>query len=314
MNILKYYKKTKDWRLSMNINIIGVPLFYGCDNPGVELGPDTLRNNGLINIFSKEHNVNDLGNIEIKKINPNEKLLPNKKMKYLEGILHANEALAMAVYDSLDTNKFPLIIGGDHALALGSVAASGKYFKEDFGVIWVDAHGDLNTDETSPSGNIHGMPLAASLGIGNEHLTSFYYHSIKVNMKNVFVLGARDLDLGELDLVNSMNLNIWTMDDIKKKGLNVSLGELIAKINLRNINNIHLSFDIDSLDPYFVPGTGTPVDDGFTLEDGKLIIHKILNTGKIKSMDFVEFNPTLDKNDTCLKTCLSLLQELSTSL
>ena len=256
----------------MNINIIGVPLFYGCDNPGVELGPDTLRNNGLINIFSKEHNVNDLGNIEIKKINPNEKFSQNKKMKYLEGILHANENLARAVYDSLDNNKFPFIIGGDHALALGSVAASGKYFKEDFGVIWVDAHGDLNTDETSPSGNIHGMPLAASLGIGNEHLTSFYYHSIKVNMNNVFVLGARDLDVGELDLVHRMNINIWTMDDIKKRGLDVCLRELITKINLRNIKNIHLSFDIDSLDPYFVPGTGTPVKDGFTLEGGKLII------------------------------------------
>jgi arginase len=298
----------------MNINIIGVPLFYGCDNPGVELGPDTLRNNGLNDIFSKEHNVKDLGNIEIKGINPTEKFTNNKKMKYLDGILHANENLAKTVYDSLDNNNFPLIIGGDHSLALGSVAASGKYFKEDFGVVWVDAHGDLNTDETSNSSNIHGMPLAASLGIGNEHLTSIYYQSIKVNVKNVFILGARDLDEGELNLVNRMNINIWTMADIKKKGLDACLKELITKINLRNIKNIHLSFDIDSLDPYFVPGTGTPVKDGFSLVGGKLIINSILSTGKIKSMDFVEFNPTLDKNDKCLKTCLSLLQEISTSL
>jgi len=298
----------------MNINIIGVPLFYGSDNPGVELGPDTLRNNGLINIFSKEHNVNDLGNIEIKTINPSEKFTHHKKMKYLDGILHANENLAKMVYNSLNDNKFPLIIGGDHALAIGSVAASGKYFKGDFGVIWVDAHGDLNTHETSASSNIHGMPLAASLGIGHEHLTSFYHHSIKVNMNNVFILGARDLDEGELDLVHRMNINIWTMDDIKKKGLDVCLGELITKINLRNLKNIHLSFDIDSLDPYYVPGTGTPVKDGFTLKGGKFIISSLLSTDKIKSMDFVEFNPTLDKNNKCLNTCLSLLEEISTSL
>ncbi|MDS0524746.1 arginase [Clostridium sp. SHJSY1] len=298
----------------MDINIIGVPLFYGCDKPGVDLGPNTLRENGLVNIFSKNHNVNDLGNIFINNVNTNDKFIHSKKMKYLNEIVDANELLANSVWNSLKNDKFPLVIGGDHALALGSVAASGEFYKDDYAVIWVDAHGDLNTENTTPSGNVHGMPLAASMGLGDNDLTSIFSKSQKVSMKNVFILGARDLDQGELDLIKSNNLNVWTMKAIKEKGLDACINEVLDIINKKNINNIHLSFDIDSIDPSFVPGTGTPVDDGLTLEGGKKIISSLFMTKKVKSMDFVEFNPLLDSNDTCLNSCLSLLNTISNSL
>jgi arginase len=298
----------------MNINIIGVPLFYGCDKPGVELGPDTLRKNGLVDIFSKKHNVNDLGNIIVNNVHSKDKFIHNKKMKYLNEILDSSELLAKSVWDSLENDRFPLVIGGDHALALGSVAASGEFYKDDYAVIWVDAHGDLNTETTTPSGNVHGMPLAASMGIGYESLTSIFSKNIKVSMENVFIIGARDLDEGELDLIKANNLNVWTMDAIKEKGLETCLKEVLETINKKNINNIHLSFDIDSIDPSFVPGTGTPVDDGLTLEGGEKIIRSLLETKKIRSMDFVEFNPLLDLHNTCLNSCISLLNIISNSL
>lgn len=298
----------------MDINIIGVPLFYGCDKPGVELGPNTLRENGLVNIFSEKHNVSDLGNIHINNVHINDKFMHSKKMKYLNEIVNSTELLANSVWSSLESNKFPLVIGGDHALALGSVAASGEFYKDDYAVIWVDAHGDLNTELTTPSGNVHGMPLAASMGIGYDSLTSIFSKNIKVTMENVFIIGARDLDEGELDLIKSNNLNVWTMKAIKEKGLDTCLNEVLDIINKKNINNIHLSFDIDSIDPIFVPGTGTPVDDGLTLEGGEKIIKSLLETKKVKSMDFVEFNPLLDKDNTCLNSCLSLLNTISNSL
>jgi arginase len=298
----------------MNINIIGVPLFYGCDRPGVELGPDTLRENGLVNIFSKNHHVSDLGNIQINDIHSNDKFTHNKKMKYLNEILNTSELLATSVWNTLKDDKFPLVIGGDHALALGSVAASGEFYKEDYAVIWVDAHGDLNTELTSPSGNVHGMPLAASMGIGYDSLTSIFSKNVKVSMENVFIIGARDLDEGELDLIKANNLNVWTMNAIKEKGLDTCLKEITDTINKKDINNIHLSFDIDSIDPSFVPGTGTPVDNGLTLEGSKTILQHLLKTKKIKSMDFVEFNPLLDKDNICLDSCISLLNTISDSL
>ena len=235
-------------------------------------------------------------------------------MKYINEILKVNQSLAEKVYYSLEDNKLPLVIGGDHSLALGSVAGSAKYFGQDFGVIWIDAHGDINTDSTSPTGNVHGMPLAASMGFGNSMLTDLFYDDIKVNSENVFILGTRDLDEGEMTLIKEKKLNVWTMNDIKELGLINCLDELKVKIKERNINNIHLSFDIDSLDPYFIQGTGTPVDDGLTLDGGKEVIRTILDTKKVKSIDFVEFNPNLDNTDKTLINCISLLDEISNSL
>ncbi|MCF0147126.1 MAG: arginase [Clostridium sp.] len=295
----------------MNISIIDMPLFYGCDNPGVEKGPKILRENNLLDIFNKSHEVCDMGEVHVKNVSSNDKYAANAKMKYLDEVVRSNIGLADKVYDSLKNSYLPLTIGGDHALAIGSLAGSSKFFKEDLAVVWVDAHGDINTPETSPSGNIHGMPLASSMGIGYEELTNLYFHGQKVKPENVFLLGCRDLDLGELELIKENNLNVWTMKDIKAKGIKTVLKELLEALNKNNVKNIHFSFDIDSLDPAYVPGTGTPVEDGLSFSEGKEVIETIINTSLVRSMDFVEFNPVLDNNKRTLETCLELLKVVS---
>ena len=295
----------------MNISIIDMPLFYGCDNPGVEKGPQILRENNLLDIFNKSHKVCDMGEVHVKNVSSNDKYAANAKMKYLDEVVRSNIGLADKVYESLKNSYLPLIIGGDHSLALGSLAGASKFFNEDLAVIWVDAHGDINTLETSPSGNIHGMPLASSMGIGHNSLTDIYFAKQKVKPENVFILGCRDLDLGEIELIKEHNLNVWTMKDIKSKGIDIVLKELLNIINKNSIKNIHFSFDIDCLDPSYVPGTGTPVEDGLSFPEGKKVIETVIGTSLVKSMDFVEFNPDLDKNKKTLETCIELLNVIS---
>lgn len=297
----------------MNISIIDMPLFYGCDNPGVEKGPKVLRENNLLDIFNRSHKVCDMGEVHVKNVSSNDKYAANAKMKYLDEVVRSNIGLAKKVYDSLKNSYLPLTIGGDHALAIGSIAGSSKFFEGDLAVVWVDAHGDVNTPETSPSGNIHGMPLASSMGIGYESLTNIYFPGKKVKPENVFLLGCRDLDLGEIELIKENNLNVWTMKDIQTKGIKAVLAELLEAIKKNNVKNIHFSFDIDSLDPSYVPGTGTPVEDGLSFLEGKEIIETIINTSLVRAMDFVEFNPTLDDNQRTLETCLELLKIISKS-
>ena len=190
----------------MNISIIGMPLFYGCDKPGVEKGPEELRKNNLIDIFQENHNVYDLGDIEVEKVNAEDKFLSNSKLKYLDQVVSANNRLAAKVLSALENNTLPLTIGGDHSLALGSIAGASKFLGNDLAVIWIDAHGDINTDETSPSGNIHGMPLAASMGIGYNKLTSIFFDNLKIKPENVFILACRDLDAGEIALIDKLNM------------------------------------------------------------------------------------------------------------
>ena len=219
-----------------------------------------------------------------------------------------NKNLAHLVYSSLKSDSFPFIIGGDHSLGLGSLTGVSKFFGKDLAVIWVDAHGDINTPETSPTGNIHGMPLAAAMGLGHERLINLYFNGVKVKPENVYIVGARDLDEGEVKLIEEHKLNLWTSDDIKSKGMEVVVEELKSALKASGINNVHLSFDIDSLDSSLVPGTGTPVAQGPSLEEIKLLLSGIFSTQLIKSMDFVEFNPSIDKNDVTLNNCLDILK------
>lgn len=298
----------------MDISIIGMPLFYGCDRPGVEKGPDILRENNLDKILEKNHHVTDLGNIDVDYIESKDKFLENDKLKYLKQVVDANNRLASKVYEALTNNTLPFIIGGDHSLALGSIAGSSKYFGNDLGVIWIDAHGDINTETTSPSGNIHGMPLAASMGIGYDKLTTIFFESFKVKPENVFILACRDLDQGEVELIDKLKINVWNIDEIQNGDLDKIISDLLSKIKEKNIKNIHLSYDIDCLDPEYVPGTGTPVDNGLTFEESKKLLKSILSTSLVKSMDFVEYNPELDSNNRTKETCIELLNIISTEL
>ena len=298
----------------MNISIIGMPLFYGCDKPGVEKGPEELRKNNLIDIFEENHTVYDLGDIEVEKANAEDKFLSNSKLKYLDQVVNANNNLATKVLEALENNTLPFIVGGDHSLALGSIAGSSQFLGNDLAVIWIDAHGDINTHETTPSGNIHGMPLAASMGIGYEKLTSIFFNNFKVKPENVFILACRDLDEGEIELIDKLDINVWTNQDINDKGIDKVVKELLSLISSKNIKNIHLSYDIDCLDPEYVPGTGTPVSDGLSFSESKSLLEAILGTSLVKSIDFVEYNPDLDQNNRTKETCIELLKLISCNL
>ena len=295
----------------MNIDIIGMPLFYGCDKPGVEKGPEELRKSNLVDILTKNHIVRDLGDILVEKIDSKDKFASHPNLKYLDEIVASNTRLAEKVLASLENNAFPFIIGGDHSLALGSLAGVSKYFGNDIAVIWIDAHGDINTEETSPSGNIHGMPLASSMGVGPKKLTSLMFDEIKIKPENVFILGCRDLDIGELKLIDDLKLNVWNYDEIRDKGLDTVISELLTLLKEKDIKDIHLSYDIDCLDPEYVPGTGTPVEDGMNFEQSRILLKSILSTSLVKSMDLVEYNPDLDIDGRTNETCVELLKFLS---
>ena len=254
---------------------------------------------------------NDVLSIEVEKANAEHKFLSNPKLKYLDQVVSANNGLAVKVLSALENNTLPFIVGGDHSLALGSIAGASKFLGNDLAVIWIDAHGDINTEETSPSGNIHGMPLAASMGIGYKKLTSIFFDDFKIKPENVFILACRDLDAGEIALIDELNINVWTNEDINVKGTDVVVNELLSIIKEKNIENIHLSYDIDCLDPEYVPGTGTPVTDGLSFGESKILLESILGTSLVRSIDFVEYNPDLDKNNRTKETCIELLKLIS---
>lgn len=290
----------------MNISLIGVPVFFGCDKKGVEYGPQKLREKNVIDVLAKNHTVYDCGDIYVEDIMEEEKYKCHPSLKYLRPITNINTNLAHLVYSSLSAKSFPLVIGGDHSLGLGSISGASKYFNN-LAVVWVDAHGDINTDKTTPTGNIHGMPLASAMGLGFDKLTNLYYKGKKVDSKNVFIIGARDLDEGEKTIIRKNNLNVYSTEDVHNMGINKVLEEVIQKIKSNNADSIHLSFDIDCLDPSLVPGTGTPVKNGLYVDDAKYILKNLMQTKLVHSMDFVEFNPKLDKNDITADTCIELL-------
>jgi arginase len=295
----------------MNINLIGVPLSYGCDRDGVQNGPDELRKLGIVGLLEKNKNkVYDMGNLVVPNYTCEMRYRWHKKMKYLDPIVKVNTNLAHVVYSSLSSDSFPMIIGGDHSLGIGSIAGASKFFKE-LAVIWVDAHADINDFETSPSSNIHGMPLAVSMGYGFESLINIYYEGIKVLPKNVYIIGARDIDPGEMELAKKSKLNLYTMETVKEKGISYILNEVVEKIKNSTADGVHLSYDIDVFDSEIVHGTGTRVKDGFTIDEGKKVLFAFLKAGFVTSMDLVEFNPLLDDDKkTTSGLCIDICKHI----
>lgn len=301
-------KNIRDWReLTMDISIIGVPIFYGADKSGTELAPNKLREKNIANILSKNnHSVYDFGNLHVPEVKEDEKFSFHSNMKYLKPIVEVNTNLAHLVYSSIKAGSFPLVVGGDHSVGIGSIAGASRAHKN-FAVIWMDAHADINTHDTSESANVHGMPLAKAMGIGYEDLINIYFEGKKVPTENVYIIGARALDEGEVRLIKEKDLNVLSVENIRKKGIDKVTGEIIKELQEKNIDAIHLSFDLDVLDTKYVPGTGTPVDGGLDVEEAKLFIKSIMKTKLLKSMDFVELNVLLDKDDATADLSVDLL-------
>ncbi|MGL5617327.1 MAG: arginase [Sarcina sp.] len=298
----------------MKINVIGVPLHYGCDRFGVEKGPQRLREKGLIDILKKYGNdVYDLGDLVVKELPAAEKYKEDSHMKWLGPIIRTNENLAEVVYDTVKTGYFAFSIGGDHAMGMGTLAGTSRAFGDDYGVVWIDAHGDINTADSSPSGNIHGMPLAAAMGFGDERLVDIYFKGKKVDVSKVFLICQRDLDPGEIDLINKYNINFWSSEDVRDKGIKKVMEEVNQRMEQVGVNNYHVSFDIDAMDSNLVPGTGTPVGNGITVHDAEYMLCNLFSTGKIRALDFAEYNPGLEY-DTTTTNCIKVLNSISQCL
>jgi arginase len=291
----------------MNISLIGVPIFFGSDKKGSDFGPEKLREKNIVEVLTRNnHTVYDCGDIYVENIQDQQKYDYHSTMKYLKPIVEVNRNLAHQVYSALCSHSFPIIMGGDHSLGLGSISGVSKYY-DNIAVIWIDAHGDINTDETSPTGNVHGMPLAAAMGLGYGDLTDLYYKGIKVKPENVFIIGARDLDDGEKELIKKHNMTVYSTEDVQKIGVKKIMELIHCKLKDAEIEAVHLSFDIDCIDPEYVPGTGTPVRYGMNVIEVKYMLKYLMETNLVKSMDFVELNPKLDKNDKTADLCIDLL-------
>jgi arginase len=278
----------------MRIRVIGAPMDLGADRRGVDIGTSAIRYASLNDQLRRlGHIVHDKGNLVIPQ--PESQPIGNSHVKYLEPIVRACEELAQLVTLTLQEDEFPLVLGGDHSIALGSISGVARVHKN-VGVLWVDAHGDFNTDETTPSGNIHGMILAALAGLGHQRLTGIAGWMPKLNKQKIVIVGARDLDEHEKELLRTNAIHVFTMSEIDRRGIWDVMQEALAIAGQGN-EGIHLSLDMDALDPSEAPGVGTPVRGGLTYREAHLAMELISDSGQLVAMDVVEVNPILDREN-----------------
>lgn len=296
----------------MKIAVLGVPAGYGAGVGGCELAPGKLRELGITGGALKGFDVADYGDVHISET-LNETEATHKKIKNYGLVEKYSKNTAKAVYEIACKDEFPLIIGGDHSISLGSISGISKA-KGDIAVIWADAHGDLNTPETSASGNAHGMPGAMLLGEGPEVMRNILFNGNKLKAENLFLLGQRSIDPGEIEFINKKNIRAYTWDCIKEKGFDNILDAIFAELRERNIKHLHLSFDIDFLDAGLVPGTGTRVGNGPEIADAEMLLERIAASGLLKSMDFVELNPLLDIDGQTAEISIQLIKHVFKNL
>lgn len=280
------------------IEIFGFPIDLGASRRGVDMGPSAIRLSGLQKqLEDLGYHVFDRGDINIK---TKEVLhITNPKLKYLDEIVKASNKLGAQVEKSLNNGNFPLCIGGDHSIALGSIAGIASHCKKHnkkLGIIWVDAHADMNTDSTTPSGNIHGMGFSASLGLGDNSLSEIMNIKPKAEAQNCALIGVRSIDSKERENMNSLGLQVFTMHEIDKMGIYKIIYKVIEDLKSK-VDHIHLSFDVDAIDPETAPGVGTPVKGGLSYRETHLMMEVIAESGCLSSMEIAEVNPILDSGN-----------------
>jgi arginase len=293
------------------VEIIGVPVDLGAGRRGVDMGPSAIRIADLEpRLEQLGHKVVDSGDIDV--MIPETQKVGAGKLRYKTPVLAASEELRKMVERSLGEGRLPLVIGGDHSIAIGSVAGSTNHFArqgETLGLIWFDAHGDANTPDTTPSGNIHGMSLAVCLGHGDTDLVNLGERSPKVLARNTVLIGIRDLDPGERDILKKSGVTVYTMRDLDERGMRDVVDEAI-RLASDGTAGIHLSFDLDVVDPEDAPGTGTPVWGGITYREAHLAMEMLSDRGQIAAIDLVEVNPVLDTQNMTGILAAELAQSL----
>jgi arginase len=284
--------------MGQKVRIIGVPMDLGQSRRGVDMGPSALRVAGLqARLKQLGHQVEDIGNIPVKQ--PEEMPVGEKRAKYMTEIAETCKDLAEIVQKCLEEKFVPLILGGDHSIAAGAVSGVASYFrkeKKQIGYIWLDAHGDMNTPESSPSGNVHGMPLAAVMGYGAPELVDLLGFKPKVEPQNIVLVGVRDLDLQERRLVKKSGVRVFTMRDIDERGMREVMADAL-KYATDDTDGISVSLDMDFVDPSDAPGVGTPVRGGVTYREAHLAMEMIADSDAMASMEVVEINPVIDEHN-----------------
>ncbi len=289
------------------ISLVGLPMDLGQTRRGVDMGPSAIRYAGIVDrLKSLKIDVEDLGDIAINRLTNSSS--SETHLKNLPLVAEASAKLAVKVDEIVEGGSFPLVLGGDHSIAIGTISGVSKHFKN-LGVIWFDAHGDLNTAETSPSGNIHGMPLAISLGIGHLDLVTIHGYAPKVKPEHVIIIGARSLDDGEKKLIKEKGIKVYTMHEIDRLGMTAVMEECISYLKERT-DGVHLSLDLDGIDPKDAPGVGTPVIGGLSYRESHLAMEMLEEAQIITSAEFVEVNPIIDEGNKTAEIAVELASSL----
>ena len=288
--------------MPQKIRIIGVPMDLGQSRRGVDMGPSALRVAGLqARLKQLGFHVEDIGNVPVRQ--PEEQPYGERRAKYLHEIAETCRGLAEMVQHTLEEEFLPIVLGGDHSIAIGSLSGVASHFRKQskrVGYVWLDAHGDMNTPESSPSGNVHGMPLAAVTGHGAPELVELLGFKPKVEPRNVVLVGVRDLDGKERRLVKESGVHIFTMRDIDERGMREVMTEAL-RFATDDTDGVAVSLDMDFVDPSDAPGVGTPVRGGATYREGHLAMEMIADSEAMVSLEVVEINPVIDvHNQTAL--------------
>ncbi len=295
--------------LDRKVSLIGAPLGLGGAHPGASLGPIGLRLAGLEQrVRALGLDFEDTGDVAVPSVSSAAPKDP--RARFVEEIAEHCRDLSNRVESVLRRGRFPLVVGGDHAVACGTVAGLARHYGADggrIGLIWFDAHGDMNTPQTSPSGNVHGMPLACILGHGPGLLTELAGRVPMVSPRNAVLVGVHELDKHEKDLIRSSGVRIYTMREIDMMGMQRVMEEALA-IACEGTVGFHLSFDVDGCDPSVAPGTGTIVPGGTDFRESHLVMENVADTGKLLSLELTEVNPILDVRNTTSEFAVGLIQ------
>ena len=284
--------------MPQKIRVIGVPMDLGASRRGVDMGPSALRVGGIAHhLKAIGHQVEDIGNVLVKQ--PEEQHYGEKRAKYLAEIVETSKGLAQIVEKALEEGHVPLVLGGDHSVAMGTVGGVSSYFRRKdkrVGLLWLDAHADMNTPESSPSGNIHGMPLAAIAGYGPDELTQLAGPKPMVNPRNISLVGVRDIDARERKIIKESGVHVFTMRDLDERGMREVMAEAL-RFAQDETDGICVSLDLDFVDPTDAPGVGTPVRGGVTYREAHLAMEMIADTKAVVSLEIVEVNPVIDQHN-----------------
>lgn len=291
----------------IDATILGIPLDLGAENLGVDIGPNAIRYQNIKEkLEGSGFKISDAGNIECKN---REKLsVGNPKLKYLDEILRVSESSAKVVHDLIIKKKKVIAIGGDHSMSLGTISGASVAKKGDIGLIYLDAHGDMNTDKTSVTGNIHGMHLASLMGLGDKRLVNVFGKSIKLKKEKLLHIGGCDLDLGEIELIEKENLSMYKITDILGAGL-LPLFKKIEELSTTS-KNVWVSLDLDVIDSIYAPGAGMPNMGGLTYREVAAICEHIGKSANVIGIDVVEYNPLQDVGGKTAELAIELIAKL----